>query len=57
MRDATVVMARDAKGLVALLSANFPDHGGDYLFLLGGTRRTRLALRARHGYERQRGIR
>ncbi|MEU1806885.1 NUDIX hydrolase [Streptomyces sp. NPDC019937] len=28
--------ARDADGLVALLSAHFPRHGGDYLFLPGG---------------------
>ncbi|MFI1092649.1 NUDIX hydrolase [Streptomyces sp. NPDC020917] len=35
-RDASVVVARDAQGLVALLSAHFPDHGGDYLFLPGG---------------------
>lgn len=36
MRDASVVVARDAKGLVALLSADFPDHGGEFLFLPGG---------------------
>ncbi|MER6090017.1 NUDIX hydrolase [Streptomyces bluensis] len=36
MRDAAVVVARDAQGLVALLSANFPNHGGEYLFLPGG---------------------
>lgn len=35
-RDAAVVVARDDDGLVALLSAHFPDHGGDYLFLPGG---------------------
>jgi ADP-ribose pyrophosphatase len=35
-RDASVVVARDDNGLVALLSAHFPDHGGDYLFLPGG---------------------
>ncbi|MEV6005812.1 NUDIX hydrolase [Streptomyces sp. NPDC051976] len=35
-RDASVVVARDDDGLVALLSAHFPDHGGDYLFLPGG---------------------
>ncbi|MFJ6088069.1 NUDIX hydrolase [Streptomyces sp. NPDC092369] len=29
-------MARDAKGLVALLTANFPGHGGQFLFLPGG---------------------
>ncbi|MET7989063.1 NUDIX hydrolase [Streptomyces sp. NPDC005281] len=38
MRDASVVVARDADGLVALLSADFPDHGGEYLFLPGGRR-------------------
>ncbi|MEV5983530.1 NUDIX domain-containing protein [Streptomyces sp. NPDC052051] len=36
MRDASVVVTRDAKGLVALLSADFVDHGGEYLFLPGG---------------------
>jgi ADP-ribose pyrophosphatase len=35
-RDASVVVAVDADGLVAILSAHFPDHGGDYLFLPGG---------------------
>jgi ADP-ribose pyrophosphatase len=35
-RDASVVVARDTDGLVALLSANFPEHGGEYLFLPGG---------------------
>ncbi|MEU9286877.1 NUDIX hydrolase [Streptomyces sp. NPDC048275] len=38
LRDASVVVARDADGLVALLSADFPAHGGDYLFLPGGRR-------------------
>ncbi|MFF0033976.1 NUDIX domain-containing protein [Streptomyces avermitilis] len=38
MRDASVIVARDADGLVALLSADFPAHGGDYLFLPGGRR-------------------
>jgi ADP-ribose pyrophosphatase len=38
IRDASVVVARDDDGLVALLSAHFPDHGGDYLFLPGGRR-------------------
>ncbi|MFF3617284.1 NUDIX domain-containing protein [Streptomyces sp. NPDC002580] len=38
MRDASVVVARDADGLVALLSADFPAHGGEYLFLPGGRR-------------------
>lgn len=37
-RDASVVVARDAEGLVALLSAYFPVHGGEYLFLPGGRR-------------------
>ncbi|MER6104356.1 NUDIX hydrolase [Streptomyces sp. NPDC001832] len=36
MPDASVVVARDEKGLVALLSADFPNHGGEYLFLPGG---------------------
>ncbi|MFD5388648.1 NUDIX hydrolase [Streptomyces sp. NPDC127074] len=38
VRDASVVVARDENGLVALLSAAFPRHGGDYLFLPGGRR-------------------
>jgi ADP-ribose pyrophosphatase len=38
VRDASVVVARDADGLVALLSADFPHHGGEYLFLPGGRR-------------------
>lgn len=38
MRDASVVVARDADGLVALLSAHFPAHSGEYLFLPGGRR-------------------
>lgn len=38
VRDASVVVARDADGLVALLSAPFPAHGGEYLFLPGGRR-------------------
>lgn len=29
MRDASVVAALDADGLVALLSADFPAHGGE----------------------------
>lgn len=36
MRDASVVVARDAQGMVALLSADFPNHGGEFLFLPGG---------------------
>ncbi len=35
VRDASVVVARDTDGLVALLSAHFPRHGGEYLFLPG----------------------
>lgn len=38
VRDASVVVARDADGLVAVLSADFPRHGGEYLFLPGGRR-------------------
>ncbi|MGW7276672.1 NUDIX hydrolase [Streptomyces sp. NPDC054864] len=37
-RDASVVVARDHEDLVAILSADFPDHGGEYLFLPGGRR-------------------
>ncbi|REK87794.1 NUDIX hydrolase [Streptomyces inhibens] len=36
VRDASVVVARDADGLVALLSTDFPCHGGEFLFLPGG---------------------
>jgi ADP-ribose pyrophosphatase len=38
VRDASVVVALDADGLVALLSSGFPRHGGEYLFLPGGRR-------------------
>lgn len=38
LRDAAVIVARDDDGLVALLSAPFPLHGGEYLFLPGGRR-------------------
>lgn len=38
VRDASVVVARDSRGLVAILSADFPRHGGEYLFLSGGRR-------------------
>ncbi|MFD9218725.1 NUDIX hydrolase [Streptomyces sp. NPDC060064] len=38
VRDASVVVARDADGMVAVLSADFPRHGGEYLFLPGGRR-------------------
>ncbi|TYC66554.1 NUDIX hydrolase [Streptomyces sp. CB01881] len=35
-RDASVIVARDTNGLVAVLTAQFPRHGGEYLFLPGG---------------------
>jgi ADP-ribose pyrophosphatase len=35
-RDASVVVARDDLGKVAILSADFPRHGGEFLFLPGG---------------------
>ncbi|MFD5633646.1 NUDIX domain-containing protein [Streptomyces sp. NPDC127077] len=38
MRDASVVVARDQNNLIAVLSADFPTHGGEYLFLPGGRR-------------------
>ncbi|MET7391425.1 NUDIX domain-containing protein [Streptomyces sp. NPDC005529] len=38
MRDASVIVARDADGLVAPLSADFPNHGGEYLFFPEGRR-------------------
>ncbi len=38
MSDASVIVARDADGLVALLSADFPAHGGEFSFLPGGRR-------------------
>ncbi|MFJ9718175.1 NUDIX hydrolase [Streptomyces sp. NPDC101213] len=38
MRDASVIVARDTDGRVALLSADFPAHGGEFLFLPGGRR-------------------
>ncbi|MFE2302680.1 NUDIX domain-containing protein [Streptomyces sp. NPDC059445] len=38
MRDASVVVARDQNGLIAILSADFLTHGGEYLFLPGGRR-------------------
>jgi ADP-ribose pyrophosphatase len=34
--DASVIVARDSEGLIALLSADFADHGGEYVFLPGG---------------------
>ncbi|MFD8378941.1 NUDIX hydrolase [Streptomyces sp. NPDC059679] len=38
VRDASVVVARDADDMVAVLTADFPRHGGEYLFLPGGRR-------------------
>ncbi|GAA4788105.1 NUDIX hydrolase [Streptomyces ziwulingensis] len=38
MRDASVIVARDAGGMVAVLAAEFPRHGGAYVFLPGGRR-------------------
>ncbi|MFJ5301188.1 NUDIX hydrolase [Streptomyces sp. NPDC088350] len=38
MRDASVIVARDADGMVAVLTAEFPEHGGEYVFLPGGRR-------------------
>ncbi|MET7904018.1 NUDIX hydrolase [Streptomyces sp. NPDC005355] len=37
-RDASVIVARDANGLVAVLTAAFPQHRGEYAFLPGGRR-------------------
>ncbi|MFE9566899.1 NUDIX hydrolase [Streptomyces sp. NPDC006692] len=37
-RDASVIVARDEEGQVAILAADFPRHGGEYLFLPGGRR-------------------
>ncbi|WP_406472314.1 NUDIX hydrolase [Streptomyces sp. NBC_01615] len=36
--DASVIVARDADGMVAVLTAEFPQHGGEYVFLPGGRR-------------------
>ncbi|MFJ5102487.1 NUDIX hydrolase [Streptomyces sp. NPDC088554] len=38
VRDASVVVARGADGMVAVLTAGFPRHGGAYVFLPGGRR-------------------
>ncbi|MGY1498648.1 NUDIX hydrolase [Streptomyces sp. QTS52] len=38
VRDASVIVARDADGTVAVLAAEFPRHGGEYAFLPGGRR-------------------
>ncbi|MBD0746161.1 NUDIX hydrolase [Streptomyces sp. CBMA152] len=35
-RDASVIVARDDQGQVAILAADFPRHGGEFLFLPGG---------------------
>ncbi|MDJ0342847.1 NUDIX hydrolase [Streptomyces sp. H10-C2] len=35
-RDASVVVARDERDQVALLTSRFPRHGGEFLFLPGG---------------------
>ncbi|WP_063734994.1 hypothetical protein [Streptomyces sp. RTd22] len=45
-RDASVVVARDTDGLVALLSAHFPRHGA-YAMTLGSPARVHL-FEARH---------
>ncbi|MGY0070988.1 NUDIX hydrolase [Streptomyces sp. QTS137] len=37
-RDASVIVARDTGGLVAVLTAEFTQHGGEYVFLPGGRR-------------------
>lgn len=37
-RDASVIVARDANSMVAVLTAEFPQHGGEYMFLPGGRR-------------------
>ncbi|MFJ5557330.1 NUDIX hydrolase [Streptomyces sp. NPDC093250] len=37
-RDASVIVARDAEGLIAVLAAEFAEHGGEYVFLPGGRR-------------------
>ncbi|MGJ5827161.1 NUDIX hydrolase [Streptomyces ossamyceticus] len=37
-RDASVIVARDADSMVAVLTAEFPRHGGEYVFLPGGRR-------------------
>ncbi|GAA4681935.1 NUDIX hydrolase [Streptomyces youssoufiensis] len=37
-RDASVIVARDSDGNVAVLTADFPRHGGEYVFLPGGRR-------------------
>lgn len=36
VRDASIVVARNGDGLMAILNAHFPRHGGGYLFLPGG---------------------
>ncbi|MBD0837265.1 NUDIX hydrolase [Streptomyces sp. TRM68416] len=36
--DASVIVARETEGMVAVLTAEFPRHGGEYVFLPGGRR-------------------
>ncbi|MDT0345940.1 NUDIX hydrolase [Streptomyces litchfieldiae] len=38
VRDASVIVARDADDMVAVLTDEFPQHGGEYVFLPGGRR-------------------
>ncbi|AUH40479.1 NUDIX hydrolase [Streptomyces sp. CMB-StM0423] len=37
-RDASVIVARDTNGEIAVLTSRFPQHGGEFLFLPGGRR-------------------
>lgn len=37
-RDASVIVARDTNGEIAVLTSYFPQHDGEYLFLPGGRR-------------------
>ncbi|MDK0520001.1 NUDIX hydrolase [Streptomyces sp. ML-6] len=39
--DASVIVARDTDGRVAILTSDFPQHGGAYVFLPGGRREGR----------------
>lgn len=38
MCDASVIVARDTDSTIAVLTAQFPKHGGEYAFLPGGRR-------------------
>ncbi|ELP63240.1 hydrolase, NUDIX family [Streptomyces turgidiscabies Car8] len=38
MRDASVIVAWDEDGTAAVLTAEFPQHGGEFVFLPGGRR-------------------